>query len=604
VPLRWQQHTLGILEVFASEPNAFGDREIRTLQSLAGIITSAALRTENQPSATAVDPADAAEPDSPAEPEPRVARAEVGESLTTPGAETRVAAAPEVGVPAADPFIAHAAAIADTLSQALNASAPCDTDEQIDVAAEPFSDLIPDPETELELISAESRPRWRAASVFGLVVIALVLVAGYRNTALRKKFQPWRASGLAALIHRNAPPPAKPAVLDAVPAGPAELPSVVAVRHLVRPEGTQVTVDLDGVVLYEARRLHNPNRIFFDLRDARLAAELLGNKKEGTSIEVDDPLVSRIRVGQREAGVVRVVLDLKSSAEFSAVLSPDPPYRFEIAVRGASVATRGSTTPAGADTTAAGVEPSQPTGPFTTAGRRLRIVIDPGHGGHDLGTVANSGLLEKALVLDISRRLGKLLQKAGAELVYTRTEDYFVPLETRTSIANQMHADLFISIHGNASEEQSARGVETYYLEAASSPDALKVALRENAAGSIPAGTPGVRPAAAREKVTESRQLAFQIQRALHASLALRDPRLKDRGVKQAPLVVLTGASMPAILAEVSFLSSPTDAQKLQSLKYRDSVAEALYRGIVTYLGLARQKPETQTASMSGMPGK
>ncbi len=216
-----------------------------------------------------------------------------------------------------------------------------------------------------------------------------------------------------------------------------------------------------------------------------------------------------------------------------------------------------------------------------------KIVIDPGHGGHDTGTIGPNGLQEKDLVLEVGRRLGKLLEtRLGAEVVYTRKDDTFIPLETRTAIANQQRADLFISIHANSSRDPDARGVETYYLNFTSSPEALEVAARENAVSekSIYELQDLVKKIALKEKIEESREFAGDVQQSLHSGLAAKSPAIRDRGVKKAPFIVLIGANMPSILAEISFVSNPTDEHRLETSDYRQRIAESLYRGIAKYV--------------------
>jgi len=213
-----------------------------------------------------------------------------------------------------------------------------------------------------------------------------------------------------------------------------------------------------------------------------------------------------------------------------------------------------------------------------------KIVVDAGHGGHDTGTIGPDGLTEKALVLDVALRLGKLLEdRMGAEVVYTRDDDTFVPLETRTAIANKEQADLFISIHANSSRDPEARGVETYYLNFTSSDDALAVAARENAVSekSIHELQDLVKKIALKEKIEESREFAADVQQSLWATAG---KGTRNRGVKKAPFIVLIGANMPSILAEISFLSNPDDEQKLETPVYRQKIAEALYRGLAKYV--------------------
>jgi len=217
-----------------------------------------------------------------------------------------------------------------------------------------------------------------------------------------------------------------------------------------------------------------------------------------------------------------------------------------------------------------------------------RIVIDPGHGGHDTGTIGPNGLMEKDLVLEVAKRLGKLLEaRLGADVIYTRQDDTFIPLETRTAIANQEKADLFVSIHANSSHDPDARGVETYYLNFTSNEEALEVAARENAVSdkSIHELQDLVKKIALKEKIDESREFATEVQHSLHNGLAVKSPGIRDRGVKKAPFVVLIGANMPSILAEVSFVSNPTDARKLKTADYRQRIADSLFNGISKYVG-------------------
>ncbi|MGO9273286.1 MAG: N-acetylmuramoyl-L-alanine amidase [Terriglobia bacterium] len=216
-----------------------------------------------------------------------------------------------------------------------------------------------------------------------------------------------------------------------------------------------------------------------------------------------------------------------------------------------------------------------------------RIVIDPGHGGHDTGTVGPHGLREKDLVLDVSLRLRKLLEeKAGAEVVMTRSNDTFVPLEERTAIANQKDADLFVSVHANASRDASARGVETYYLNFTSDPRALEVAARENATSeeSVHQLQDLVKKIVLTEKIKESQAFADDVQHAVYGRLTNAGAGQGNRGVKRAPFVVLIGANMPSILAEISFLTNPYDERQLRKPEYRQKIAEALFQGIYQYV--------------------
>jgi N-acetylmuramoyl-L-alanine amidase len=215
-----------------------------------------------------------------------------------------------------------------------------------------------------------------------------------------------------------------------------------------------------------------------------------------------------------------------------------------------------------------------------------RIVIDAGHGGHDSGTLGAGGIEEKDVVLDVALRLGRLLHdRLGAEIVYTRADDTFIPLETRTAIANKAQADLFISVHANSSQDDSARGVEVYYLNFTSDPDAMSVASRENAVStqSVHELSDLVKKIALKDKIDESRELAEDVDQSLYTGLEKGNAGLKNRGVKKAPFVVLIGANMPSILAEISFVTNPRDAEQLEQPEYRERVAESLCAGVARY---------------------
>src|SRR6185312_11259176 len=215
-----------------------------------------------------------------------------------------------------------------------------------------------------------------------------------------------------------------------------------------------------------------------------------------------------------------------------------------------------------------------------------RIVIDAGHGGHDDGTIGPHGILEKDVVLDVALRLSKLVQqRLGAEVVLTRSGDTFIPLHERTAIANAQHADLFLSIHANSSPAPEVGGTETFFLNFTNSPDALNVAARENAGSDKTVGELKdlIQTITLNDKIEESRTFAQDVQNAIHAQAARSNPEAHNRGVKRAPFVVLIGASMPSVLAEIGFLSNSRDASNLGKPEYRQKIAEALYKGLAQY---------------------
>jgi N-acetylmuramoyl-L-alanine amidase len=215
-----------------------------------------------------------------------------------------------------------------------------------------------------------------------------------------------------------------------------------------------------------------------------------------------------------------------------------------------------------------------------------RVVIDAGHGGKDTGTIGRNGLLEKDLVLDVALRLGNLIrQKLGAEVVYTRADDTFVPLGERTAIANRAKADLFISIHANSSPDPSATGVETYYFNLHGDKKALDVAMRENAPAesAISDLNDLLKKAVLQTKLEESREFAQRVQEPLAVNSIRVNSNAHDRGVRKAPFVVLIGASMPSILAEIGFVSNPHDEKLLRRSDQRDKIAQALFKGVADY---------------------
>jgi N-acetylmuramoyl-L-alanine amidase len=241
-----------------------------------------------------------------------------------------------------------------------------------------------------------------------------------------------------------------------------------------------------------------------------------------------------------------------------------------------------------------------------------RIVIDAGHGGHDEGTSGPSGLLEKDVVLDVATRLSLLLQtRMGVEVILTRSDDTFIPLTERTRIANRKRADLFLSIHANSSPAPAVGGIETFFLNFTNSPGALDVAARENAGADRAVGdlTDLVKEITLNDKITESQAFAQTVQSALYAQALKGNPTAHNRGVKRAPFVVLIGAQMPSILAEIGFLTNARDEAMLAKPEYRQKIAEALYKGVSQYaqslshfeVASRTEKPEKGERSVGGV---
>jgi len=393
-----------------------------------------------------------------------------------------------------------------------------------------------------------------------------------------------------------------PSQPDDAPASPQELakfPRVTGVRHWSSADSSTVVLDLEDQVQYEPGHLPNPERFYFDLRDTQLAAELQGKSLEG------DALLSHIRVAQPVSGMTRIVLEARGSGTLSQprVSLERDPYRLVIQVNKAGVTPKDAVNlfPSAPEQEKAKLAivvppPTKEDLQLRTRVPKMRIVVDAGHGGWDLGTVGRRGLLEKDLVLEIAQRLGKLLEsRLGADIIYTRQDDNYIPLDDRAVIANQAQADLFVSVHANYSDLPSARGVETYYTNFFSAPGTkdlpANVTAKEAAMRSTPpknAAIPTLSPAELHDRIEQSRRLATSVQHSLYGTLSMQNPGLRDRGIKEAGFVVLTESAMPGILAEVSFVSSPTDEQKLRSDGYREQIAEALYKGIARYASASK----------------
>jgi N-acetylmuramoyl-L-alanine amidase len=374
---------------------------------------------------------------------------------------------------------------------------------------------------------------------------------------------------------------------------------------------TRVVLDLERPVKYQRGQLENPDRLFIDLLGTRLHHELTTR-----SFPIGDGLLKQARVGQFNDEIVRVVLDLKKVDQDTIFYLADP-TRLVIDVSGP-----GTDNADGApERSSAGDPPRESSDPPSTAdpdpktswassGRAAptpprpnssgsfslvrqfglgvrRIVIDPGHGGHDPGTVGRSGLQEKDLVLDVSLRVARMVrERLGIDVVMTRSTDVYVPLEERTAIANAREADLFLSIHANSSRRRQARGIETYYLNFAVDAHAEEVAARENAISpaTVKDLSALVKAITQNSKIQESRDFAANVQRAMIRQLHSADLRVPDRGVRRAPFYVLLGARMPSILVEISFISNEIEERLLKTSRYRNEIAEGILEGVAVYI--------------------
>jgi N-acetylmuramoyl-L-alanine amidase/putative methionine-R-sulfoxide reductase with GAF domain len=615
VPLCGRRRVIGLLEAFSAEPFGFNDSDVGSLELLAELILGA-LKPEDE--------------DRFAE-SARVAEAK----LAAPAITTQAS-------PPIEKVFSEKVVAVEPASPVVDKSAAASAQRAAAVLVEPVSapELAPELRTEPEYVAeepftfeSEQEPAPSAGHHPGMVlVLVMIVVCVLLGMGLWWKLNNAQLSDVLVKpeqkITKSAAPAKQPAASDtsssAIPSSAgtnldgqansavsseaaadmdaaaepgtgsvtpqelSKLPRVTGVRHWSSADSSTVVLDLEDQVQYEAHRLTRPDRIYFDLHDTSLAPEFAGK-----TIEVGDALLARVRVAQPVSGLTRVVLETKGNSNFSVSLEPNP-YRLVVQVRklGANPKAQVNLFPgAEAEKEKLAIVIPPPTREDLQLRARvpkLRIVVDAGHGGWDLGTVGRRGLLEKDLVLEIAQRLGKLLEnRLGADVILTRNDDNYIPLDERAGMANQSQADLFISVHANYSDLPSARGVETYYTNVFSSPNAKDLETRDPD-HSKTASAAVLSAADLHEKIEQSRRLAASVQRSLYGTLSLQNPGLRDRGVKEASYVVLTETTMPGILAEVSFVSSPTDEQKLRSDGYREQIAEALYKGIARYAASSR----------------
>lgn len=615
VPLMTERGIVGLISAFCSERYGFNDSDVRSLSLLAELIL-AALKPEqdlpqSQDSAPAVE-APAREQriietrvSAPATVEPPVIEPSPIEApvIERPVRQTAVRERkePQTWDAESEQPLAEVAARALPNVEMLRDALTRVTEEINEVTSE-----AEEPEEGFPSFSYSQHPfsqstestGSRRGIAFAVVLVLLAMALAGGAWWWQKQHQPATASAPAPAVSNPSDQPA-----DTSPASPpsestptpeaanASPVAVTGIRHWSSAESTTVAIDLESEVQYEYSHLSNPERTYFDLHDTTPAAGLPGN------IEVGDPLLVRIRIAQPRAGITRVVLETKDEVTPRVSMETNP-YRLVVEIRSkASAAKTHSSVDLFASPGVAGT--NQPKAALAPLGRwlepppasgdaldvlrassaKFRIVLDAGHGGWDAGTVGRKGLMEKKLVLDIVARLGKLVSKRlDAEVIYTRHDDNYVSLEKRTEIANLAGADMFLSVHGNYSDLPSARGVETYYTNTYSS---VRARSRD--------GNPGDELNVSwtnvdvREKVLQSRRFAEDVQNSLYRTLKTKNPGTRNRGVREASYVVLTGTTMPAILSEVSFVSSPADENKLESDAYRQEIAEALYKGVATY---------------------
>jgi len=349
---------------------------------------------------------------------------------------------------------------------------------------------------------------------------------------------------------------------------------------------TRVAVDLSAPVEFSNKRISNPDRLYFDLKNTKISKEI------NTTLPVGDGILKTVRAGQFNQDTVRVVLDLEEIKDFKVFMLDDP-ARLIIDVYGHKKAAK-----------------TKEIVPALTT-----IVLDPGHGGHDPGAVGPNGLYEKDVVLDISLKLKKALSENQAFKVFlTRERDIFIPLEERTAFANSKNADLFISIHANASPNRSARGIETYLLNWTNDEESIRVSARENAISikkmkaqmnKFKSEVSAILGDLMRDnKRDESIKLANYIQNSIISELGEKYSEVRNHGVKNALFYVLFGAKMPSVLAEVSFISNPAEEKLLSKEDYKAHIAKAMADGVNTYAAAMPSEQKVAGLKKSAGTGK
>jgi N-acetylmuramoyl-L-alanine amidase len=378
----------------------------------------------------------------------------------------------------------------------------------------------------------------------------------------------------AAATPNTAPAASVPPTASPTPSG---LARVTDIRYWSAPDYTRVVIHVDGQVPYRSRLLRadpglkTPPRLYIDIESSRLSPSV------PSSIPIGDGLLRHARVGQHAVDAVRVVLDIES-IERHKIFSLYDPYRIVIDVTGESKAQP--------------PVPERGTPPSLSLAQQLglgvkRVVIDAGHGGKDPGAQGPGGLAEKNVALSLAKKLrDKLRNELKLEAILTRETDVFLPLEERTVIANTRKADLFISIHTNASRNKELRGISTYILNVATDQEAAKLAAFENAVSTkrISDLEKILSDLMLNTKISESTRLAHMAQDEMLRALHPKYNDVRDLGVRQAPFYVLIGAQMPCILVECSFISNPIEAKRLASPAYQDVVATGILNGIRSYI--------------------
>jgi len=356
--------------------------------------------------------------------------------------------------------------------------------------------------------------------------------------------------------------------------------AVTELKHWSTPDYTRISIALEKEVHFESHKI--PSRLYLDITGAKVPPGI-------KDLSIGDGLLKSVRIAQFRASTVRVVLDLDSIKDYKVFTMSDP-FRIIIDVKGERRQEISSTKEVieTAKPEPEKVKPAEKSKPAKfKPGKIRRIVVDPGHGGHDPGASSPTGTREKDIVLQIGLKLSqKIREELGIDVVMTRSTDVFIELQERTAIANKVGADLFVSIHANASLNRAANGIETYYLNLAKTEKAAQLAAKENGTTleKVSVLQAVLFDLMANYKLNDSAHLADEVQKSLHKKAQTGYPGVKNLGVKQGPFYVLVGATMPSILVETAFVSNERDEAKLKDPQYQDLTAEGILSGIKGYI--------------------
>lgn len=443
----------------------------------------------------------------------------------------------------------------------------------------------------------------RTAALILAMLVSLTLCL-----PLQAKEQEKKETAKKSAAKKSKTKAAKKSSKKKVPAPVVKLPpqkvQLTGIKHWSTPDYTRIAVTLDHEAAFEKHEIAVApgqavlSRIFFDINGAKISSGV-------KDITVGDGLLKGVRAAQYNADTVRVVLDLENIRDYKIFTFSDP-FRIIVDVKGERQTSISSLSPsiAAAPPLTADTalkervrQPQEPLKEIVTPrpvprpqlknSKIRRIVVDPGHGGKDPGAIGPSGLQEKDVVLSIGLLVAKKLRdELGIDAIMTRSTDVFIELQERTAIANQVGADLFVSVHANAALNRSASGIETYYLNLAKTEKAAQLAARENGTSleKVSLLQAVLFDLMANYKLNDSAHLAEEVQKALFKRISNRHPSTRNLGVKQGPFYVLVGATMPSILVESAFISNAQEEARLSDPQFLEQTAEGIVDGIYSYI--------------------